>query len=120
MRVVFDKIRGDSSEDFVTMPQLETAGLAVYRDVASVILPNIPPKEFFESLDDNGDGKVTWQEFKDHLLLGSVGISHAARMAHYAAIFEEITGGLSEETTINIASLKSHINIARQAKCPEL
>ena len=31
-------------------------------------------------------------------------------MAHHAAIFEAITGGLSEETTINIAVLKAHVD----------
>lgn len=107
---MFDKVRGDSSETFVTMSQLEKAGLAIYRDAASIVLPNISPKEFFESLDENGDGKVTWEEFKNHLLMGSVGVSHAARMAHHAAIFEAITGGLSEETTINIAVLKAHVD----------
>ena len=43
LRVVFDKVRGDSSETFVTMSQLEKAGLAIYRDAASIVLPNISP-----------------------------------------------------------------------------
>ena len=66
LRVIFNKIKGEGNESatFVTLDQIEAAGMAVYQDAAAIVLPNKPATELFKELDENGDGKVTWTEFK--------------------------------------------------------
>ena len=78
--------------------------MAVYQDAAAIVLPNKPATELFKELDENGDGKVTWTEFKDFLLDGCQGVSHAARMAHYAAVFEDIATAteITDKTNITV------------------
>jgi hypothetical protein len=113
LRVVFNKIKGDGSEHvkFVTLEQIESAGMAVYQDAAAIVLPNKPASELFKELDENGDGKVTWTEFKDFLLDGCQGVSHAARMAHYAAVFEDIAAvdEVTDTTCVTVDQVKEHV-----------
>ena len=113
LRIIFNKIKGEGNESatFVTLDQIEAAGMAVYQDAAAIVLPNKPATELFKELDENGDGKVTWTEFKDFLLDGCQGVSHAARMAHYAAVFEDIAAAteITDKTTITVEQVKQHL-----------
>ena len=85
--------------------------MAVYQDAAAIVLPNKPATELFKELDENGDGKVTWTEFKDFLLDGCQGVSHAARMAHYAAVFEDVATAneVTDSTVVSVEQVKAHL-----------
>ena len=113
LRVIFNKIKGEGNESstFVTLEQIEAAGMAVYQDAAAIVLPNKPATELFKELDENGDGKVTWTEFKDFLLDGCQGVSHAARMAHYAAVFEDVATAneVTDSTVVSVEQVKAHL-----------
>ena len=112
LRVIFNKIKGEGNESatFVTLDQIEKRHGGIPR-CRCYCLANKPAAELFKELDENGDGKVTWTEFKDFLLDGCQGVSHAARMAHYAAVFEDIATAteITDKTNITVEQVKQHL-----------